>query len=223
MPLQWPVTPDSVFAAGSAMTLTVLGSQVMATPSNGLSFIGIADDVKEKAYSAVSWDEQITITPLANNIGLNGSSQLVLLHDVKAELANPNVDGQFFVSNPVLVELIPRNGVIVFPAGTVLNLDLAGTGTPDSIRTNVRYPYQIPNVVGDDTTFSTKMVTIWTDRMLVETDQFEVNQSYNVMSNLFVNSTGLFTTRQIFPNSPVVALCTGPPSMISPTLQLLLL
>jgi hypothetical protein len=59
--------------------------------------------------------------------------------------------------------------------------------------------------------------------MLIEVDQFEINQSYNVMSNLFINERGLFTTRQIHPNSPVVAFCTAPPSIINPTLQLIIL
>lgn len=223
IPYQWPVAPDATFESGTAMSLTVLGSQIFSTTSNGMSFIGVADDVKTKAYSAVSWDEERIVTPDPSNITLNGSGQLVTVMDIKAELDNPNVDGNYFVSNPVPVQLIPRNGVIIFPAGTVLNLDIGGTGTPDSIRTHVRYPYQIPNVVGDDTTFGSQMVTIWFQRMLFETDQFEVNQQYNVMSNLFLNERGLFTTRQIFPNSPIVAICTAPPSMINSTLQALLL
>lgn len=223
MPISFPVSPDAVFSAGTAMTLTSLGSQIFAVPSNGMSFIGVADDVKETAFSAVSWDEQVRITPHPNNITLNGANQLILLNDVKAELENPNVDGNYFVSNPVPVQLIPRNGVVVFPAGTPLNTDLDGDGTPDTITTLVRYPYMIPNVAGDNTTAGSQMVTIWATRMLFECDTFETNQSYNVMSNLFINDRGLFTTRQILPNSPVIAICTAPPSVINPTLQALLL
>lgn len=222
-PWQVPVNPSATFESGCCMTLTVLGSQIMGTPSNGMSFFGIADDVKTSAFSAVSWDEEVIVTPSPSNITLNGSNQLVTINDIMKELDNPNVDGDYFISNPVPVELIPRNGVVIFPAGTPLNLDLGGTGTPDSIKTLVRYPYQIPNVVGDDTTFGSQMVTLWFQRMLFETDQFEVNQQYNVMSNLFINEKGLFTTRQIFPNSPIVAICTAPPSSINSTLQALLL
>jgi hypothetical protein len=223
VPWQVPVDPSATFESGTAMTLTVLGSQIMGTPSNGMSFFGIADDVKTKAFSAVSWDEERIVTPDPANIMTNGAGQLITRMDIKAELDNPNVDGNYFISNPVPVQLIPRNGVIVFPAGTLLNFDLGGTGTPDSIKTLVRYPYQIPNVIGDDTTFGSQMVTIWFQRMLFETDQFEVNQQYNVMSNLFLNEHGLFTTRQILPNSPIVAICTAPPSVINSTLQALLL
>jgi hypothetical protein len=223
-PMQWPVSPDAVFESGSAATLTVLGSQIFVTPSTGMSFIGVFDDVKTKAFSAVSWDEEVetgVISPAA--LTLNGSNQVVTAVDIKIELANPNVDGNYFISNPVPVQLIPRNGVVVFPAGTLCNLDLGGTGTPNAIKTLVRYPYQIPNVVGDDTTFGSQMATVWIERILFETSEFEVNQQYNVMSNLFINEKGLFTTRQIFPNSPVVAICTAPPSRLSQNLQALLL
>lgn len=223
LPISFPVNPSATFNSGTCMSLTTLGSQIFATPSNGLSFLGIADDVKTTAFSATSWDEEVVVTPTANNIGLNGSGQLIILNDIKMELENPNVDSDYFVSNPIPVELIPRNGVVVFPAGTVLNLDLSNTGTPDSIKTLVRYSYQIPNVVGDDTTFASQMCTLWFQRMLFETDQYEVNQQYNVMSNLFINDKGLLTTRQIFPNSPIIAICTAPPSRVSATLQAVLL
>lgn len=223
IPFQWMVSPDATFEAGTAMSLTVIGSQIFATPSNGMSFIGVADDVKTSTFSAVSWDEEVIVTPSSSNIATNDSNQLVIINDIMKELDNPNVDGNYFISNPVPVQLIPRNGVVIFPAGTVLNLDIGGTGSPNSIKTLVRYPYQIPNVVGDDTTFGSQMCTVWFQRMLFETDCFEVNQQYNVMSNLFLNERGLFTTRQILPNSPIVAICTAPPSAINSTLQALLL
>lgn len=224
VPFQWQILPSATFQAGCAMTLTVLGSQIFTTPSNGMSFIGIADDVKTTSFSATSWDEEVStgiINP--NAITTNGGGQLITLVDIKVELDNPNVDGNYFVSNPVPVQLIPRNGVVAFPAGTVLNLDLGGTGTPNAIKTLVRYPYQIPNVIGDDTTFASQQCTVFVSRILCETDQFEVNQQYNVMSNLFVNENGLFTTRQVYPNSPIVAICTAPPSTLSPTIQLITL
>lgn len=223
VPTQYPVNTSATFQSGSAATLTVIGSQIVATPSDGMSFLGIFDDVKTTSFSAISWDEEIVITPDPGNIILNGSNQLTLISDVRTELENPNVDANYFVSKPVPVQLIPRNGVIVFPAGTVLNYDLAGTGTPDSIKTIVRYPYQIPNVIGDDTTLGSKMATVWFERVIFETDQFEANQEYRVMSNLYVNETGLFTTRKIFEHSPVVAICLGPPSYVSRNLTAMLL
>lgn len=223
MPFQWPVDPSAIFESGAAASLTVIGSQIMATTSNGMGFIGVFDDVKNQSFTAVSWDEEIIVTPSASNLTVNGSSQISIISEVRAELENPNVDGNYFISSPVEVELIPRNGVIVFPAGTVLNYNLAGGDDMDSIRTIVRYPYQIPNVIGTDTTFASQRVTVWFQKMIFETDQFEVNQEYMVMSNLFINERGLFTTRQILPNSPIVAICTAPPSMINPNIQAMLL
>jgi len=224
LPYSFPVAPDAIFQPGTAMSLTVIGSQIFSTPSNGMSFIGVADDVKTNAFSAISWDEQIVVGPISPTIlTTNGNGQLITTVDIKAELENPNVDENYFVSEPVRVALIPRNGVIVFPAGTLLNLDLAGSGTPDSIKTIVRYPYQIPNVVGDDSTAGSQRVTVWFQRMICEVDTFEVNQQYNLMGNLYISEHGLFTTRQVYPNSPIIAICTAPPSGINRSLQLMIL
>jgi hypothetical protein len=110
------------------------------------------------------------------------------------------------------VELIPRNGVIVFPAGTQLNNDSAGTGTPDSIRAVVSYTYQVPNVPGDDTTFASGRVSVWTSRIIAATDQFETNVRYPLNANLFVSESGFLTTRQPSPRHGAVALVLGPPT-----------
>ncbi len=117
------------------------------------------------------------------------------------------------------MELIPRNGVIVFLAGTELNFDLDGDGTPDAIRTVVSYSYQIPNIPGDDSTLASQRVTVWFQRMLAATDQFETNQKYPVNAPLFVNESGKLTTRQISPDHPAIALVTGPPNSIDTTME----
>ena len=52
-----------------------------------------------------------------------------------------NIIPQSFRSSPLDVALVPRNGVIIFPAGTQLNFDKDGDGHYDSIRTTVSYTY----------------------------------------------------------------------------------
>lgn len=219
LPYTWQVDPSAEFEAGMIAQLTVIGNQVMATVSNGSAPIGIIDDQKTKSFTANAWDETITIPVPAPVVGPGNT--LITSMDIKVELANPNVMPNSFMSIPVEVQLIPRNGVIVFPAGTILNYDLLGTGVPNAIKTNVRYTYQIPNIIGDDSTYASQRVTVWFGRMLAETNMFEVNQIYPVNANLFVSELGLLTTRQPAPNYPSVAIVTAPPSTLAATLQFL--
>ncbi len=218
LPFSYPCDPSAEFQPGSVGQLTVIGNQVMATVSNGSAPIGIIDDIKTKAFTAVAWDETI----VAPAVGVPGpNNQLITPADIKMELNNPNVLASSFISIPVDVQLIPRNGVVIFPAGTVLNYDLLGTGIPNAIKTNVRYTYQIPNIIGDDSTLGSNRVTIWFTRMIASVDIFETNQIYPLNANLFVSELGLLTTRQPAPNYPAVAIVTGPPSPILGTLEFL--
>jgi hypothetical protein len=218
LPYTWMVDPSSEFQGGMIAQLTVIGNQVMATVSNGSAPIGIFDDQKTRAFTSNAWDESV-IVPAVGVPGPNNT--LITPVDIKTELNNPNVLPNTFISIPVAVQLIPRNGVIIFPAGTQLNFDLLGTGTPNAIKTSVRYTFQIPQILGDDSTFASQRVTIWYSRIIFETDQMETNQVYSVNTNLFVSELGILTSRQPAPNYPVVSICLAPPSPITPTIQAL--
>jgi hypothetical protein len=116
-----------------------------------------------------------------------------------------------FITSPVSVHLIARNGMIEFPAGTVLNYDQDGDGIPDSIRTVVSYCYQIPNVSGDDSTLGSGQITVWFQRGIYQTDLYETNQRYPLNAILFVSENGKLTTSQPNDEYPGVAMVTGPP------------
>lgn len=219
IPYSWPVSQSAEFVPGMLAGLTVEGMQVVATVSNGTAPIGIIDDIKTKAFNSTAWDEPVVV-PAA---GVMSGGQLITPIDIMTTLQNPNIIPSSFVSIPVDVQLIPRNGVIVFPAGTPLNYDLAGTGQPNAIKTNVRYTYQIPNIIGDDSTFASRRVSVWISRMLAETDQFETNQVYKLSAPLFCSEQGLLTSRQPAPNYPSIAVVTAPPNALLSSLQFLFL
>jgi hypothetical protein len=115
--------------------------------------------------------------------------------------------------------LIPINGAIVFPAGTELNIDLTGGGTPNGIKAIVNYTYFIANVPGDDSTLGSGRVTVWYQRMIFQTDQFETNQQYPVRANLYCSESGLFTTRKPSDYHPAIGMVTAPPSPMVSTLE----
>lgn len=216
-PASFICDPSAEFQGGMAAQLVVLGNQVMATVSDGTAPIGIIDDIRTKAFSAVSWNEEI-IVPATGVI--NDAGKLVTLVELKAELKYPNISSNSFISS-IPVKLIPVNGVIAFLAGTELNYDLGGTGTPNAIRTVVNYTYQVANIPGDDSTQGSGRMTVWFGRMFIQTDQYETNQVYPINANLYISETGLFTTRRPSKIHPAVALLTGCPSPMSETIELL--
>jgi hypothetical protein len=219
MPASFMVDPSAEFQPGVWGELTVIGNQIMMTVSNGTSPIGIIDDIKTKAFTNVSWNEVI-IVPAVGVAGPGGT--IVTPIDIKAELRKPNVVRCSFNST-VSVVLNPINGVITFLAGTPLNFDLSGSGTPNAIRAIVNYTYYVANIPGDDSTQGSGRVTVWYQRMFFQTSCFETNQSYPVRANIFVSEMGLSTTRRPSAIHPAVGVVTASPSPLSPFLEIMLL
>jgi hypothetical protein len=217
LPVSYPVDSTAEFEPGMIAQIKVQGNEIVVGVSDGTAPFGIIDDYKTTAYTAPAIDEEV----IANVPAIEENGVLVTAVDFKQELKNPNIIPSSFVTSPVSVKLIPRNGVILIPAGTPLNFDEAGSGTPDSVRTFVSYTYQIPNVAGDDSTAGSGKITIWFQKGIFQTDKYETNQRYAVNAILFVSENGLLTTSQPTPEHPGVAVVTGPPTAIFGTLEFL--
>ena len=217
LPASFIVDPSAEFQPGQIAELTVIGNQVMATVSNGTAPIGVIDDIKTKAFTNVSWNE-VVIVPAVGVAGPGGT--IVTPIDIKAELKKPNIVASSFNST-VNVVLNAVNGVVTFVAGTPLNFDLMGTGSPNAIRTIVNYTYQVANIPGDDSTAGSGRITVWFNRMFFQTDQYETNQQYPVRANLYVSETGFLTTRRPSAIHPAVGMVTAPPTPINPMIEVL--
>jgi hypothetical protein len=217
LPFSFIVDPSSEFEPGMIAQLNVSGNTVVCGVSDGRAPIGVIDEIRTRAFTAPSWNEFV-IVPATGVPGPNG--QLVTPIDVLVPLKNPNVIQSSFTSSISLV-LTARNGLVTFPAGTPLNFDAIGSGQPNAIRAVVNYRYQIPNIIGDDSTIGAGRIAVWFQRFIGETDVYETNQVYPLNANLFVSELGLLTTRQVTPHHPAVALCIAPPSPVNGTLQYL--
>lgn len=218
-PMSFIVNPSSQFQAGQVATLTVFGNQIVADVSNGKTILGIIDDTKTTAFTAVSWNELVE-APVINPV-LNANNQWVTPTDIKVELNHAGLVKKSFTSNPVNCTVNEVHGLVLFPAGTPLNYDMYGTGIFNAIRTVVNYQYYIPNIPGDNSTAGSGRVAIWIDRCIVQTDQYETNATYPVCAPLYVSETGYFTSRKPSKYHPSVAMVTAPPSPYSPLLELL--
>lgn len=217
LPANFIVDPSAEFQPGQIAELTVIGNQVMATVSNGTAPIGVIDDIKTKAFTNVSWNE-VVIVPAVGVAGPGGT--IVTPIDIKAELRKANIVSASFTSTTDVV-LNPTNGVITFLAGTPLNFDLMGTGSPNAIRTIVNYTYYVANIPGDDSTAGSNRITVWFNRMFFQTDQYETNQQYPVRANLYVSETGFLTTRRPSSIHPAVGMVTAPPTPMNPMIEVL--
>jgi len=217
LPVSFICDPSAEFQPGMVAELTVIGNQVMATVSNGTAPLGIIDDIKTKAFTNVSWNEVIIVPA----IGVPGPNNTIVTPvDIKAELRRPNIVPTSF-SSTVNVLLNPINGVITFVAGTQLNFDAAGTGTPNAIRSVVNYTYQVANIPGDDSTQGSGRMTVWFERMFFQTDQYESNQQYPVRANLYCSEVGQLTTRRPSPIHPAIGMVTAPPTPMNPMIEIL--
>lgn len=218
LPASFICDPSAEFQPGMVSELVVIGNQIMATVSNGTAPLGIIDDIKTRAFTNVSWNEEIYVPA----VGVNSNGRLVTPIDVKAELKKPNVLASSFTST-VNVVLNATNGVVTFLAGTPLNIDLTGSGTFNGIKAVVNYTYQVANVPGDDSTAGSGRMTVWFNRMFAQTDQYETNQQYPVRANLFVSELGFLTTRRPSAIHPAVAMVTAPPTPMNTMIEFLYL
>lgn len=217
MPISFPCDPSAEFESGQVAELVSIGNTIMATVSSGICPIGVIDDTRTKAFTNISWNETVII-PVSGAVLVN--NQLVTPYDIKYELRKPNIIPRSF-SSTVNVLLNPINGVITIVAGTPLNIDLIGNGSPNGIKAVVNYSYAVANISGDDTTSGSGRVTVWYDRMFLSTSAYEVSQMYALRANLYVSEIGLFTTRKPSDRHPAVAVVTAPPSTLVPYLELL--
>lgn len=197
--------------------LVVLGNQIMGTVSNGTAPFGIIDEIRTKAFSNVSWNEVVLISNVPST---TSGSKIISTVDVKYELKKPNIIASSFTSTLDVI-LNANNGVITVPAGSELNFDITGSGIPNGFRAIVNYSYFIANVPGDDSTAGSGRMTVWFQRMIVETTMFETNVSYPVNANLYSSEDGMFTVRKPYQNSASIGLVMAPPSPMNSSLQLL--
>lgn len=219
LPLSRSVDPSAIFQPGMVGQLSSVSNQAVVTVSDGRAPIGIIDDIRTASFSSNAIDE-VVIAPAA---GVMVGGQLVSAVDVAIPLANPNVAATSFTSFPVPVELNSRNGVITFLAGTPLNASITGSGPPDAIRTVVNYAYFVPNIPGDDSVAGSNRVSLWFQRFVGATDQYDPSARYTLGGNLFCGTDGKLTSKQYLNNLPSIAICTGLPSSLDTFLEFMLL
>ena len=216
LPLSFPVDPTSSFQPGQIAQLKVIGNEIVCGVSDGTAPYGIIDDINTSAFTAPSTDEVVVIS--AVGIG-DGYGNYVSVIETMKDMRKPNIVRSSFTVDVEGLVLNEVNGLLIAPVGTTLNYDLDGDGINDSIRAVVSYVYRIANIPGDNTTIGSGRITIWFQRGIFETDQYDTKQRYVVNATLFCNAEGKLTTAQPTSSHPGIGMVTGPPSGINQTLE----
>lgn len=220
LPVSYPVDSTSEFQPGQIAQLKLVGQDIVAGVSDGTAPLGLIDDVRTTAFTQNSIDEVVLIVVPEPNIYTPDGYNYFSNADIKQELNNSNILQTSFVADYDGLILNQRNGIVILPSGSKLNFD-SGSGKPDSVKTIVNYIYRVPELPGDDTTIGSNRITIWFQRGIFATDQFDTLQRYPLNATLFVNENGLLTTKQPTPDHPGVAMVCGPPSSLVGTLEFL--
>lgn len=199
--------------------LKLLGNDIVCGVSSGLAPFGIIDDVNTRAFTQPKIDEVVFIGPeLIGTPVIVAGQPPRTSHEVMVELQEPNIVKSSFVSDyPLVVSF--KNGTVRAPINSELNYDSDGDGVLDSIRAVVSYIYQVPDVPGDNTTLGSGRVTIWMQRAIWQTDQYDSTQGYPLNATLYCGLDGRLTTRQPTPQHPGIAIVLGPPTSISTMLE----
>ena len=215
LPTSFPVDPTASFQPGMIAQLKVMGNEVVCGVSDGTAPLGIIDDICTSAFTAPVVDE-VCVIP---EVGIWVGDGYISAAETMKNLRFANIVRSSFVADVEGLILVDINGVIIVPQGTTLNYDSDGDGIVDSVRVIVSYIYRIANIPGDNTTINSSRITVWFQRGIYETDQYDVRQAYVVNATLFVNAEGYLTTEQISPTHPGVGIVTGPPSGIVNSLE----
>jgi len=215
LPFSYPVDISSTFQPGQLAQLKLVGQDIVVGLSDGTAPLGIIDDIRTSAFTQTIVDEIVILE--GGDITTDGYNYWTG-RDIKQELNNAGLIQASFVADYEGLVLNPVNGILTLPSGSLLNYD-NGTGTNDSVKTIVNYVYQVPSLPGDDTTIGSNRVTVWFQRGIFATDQFDSLQRYPLNATLFVNSEGKLSTAQATENHPGVAIVSGPPSAIEGSLE----
>lgn len=216
LPVCYPVDPTATFQQGQIGQLKLVGQDIVVGLSDGTAPIGIIDDIRTNAFTQPITDEIVIIH--GTDIWTDGYNYYNGT-DSKQELKNAGLLQRSFIADYDNLSLNPINGIVTLPADSRLNYDSDGDLRNDSVRTVVNYVYQVPNIPGDDSTIGSNKATIWFQRGIFVTDQFDTLARYPLGGVLFVNEEGKLTTRQLTANHPGVATVTGPPSAMFSTLE----
>lgn len=218
LPVSYPVDASSTFVPGQIGQLKMVGNDIVCGLSDGTAPIGIIDDVRTRSFTQTVYDEIVIIqgTDIYTDgyNFFNGSAS-------KQELRNAGIVASSFVADYEGLILNSVNGILTVPADSVLNWDNNGDGQNDSIKTIVNYVYNVPDISGDDSTIGSGRLTLWFNRGIFITDQYDPVQRYVLNATLFVNEEGKLTSKQLTEDHPSVGVCLGPPSSVDSSIQFL--
>jgi len=211
----FPIDPSAVFEPGQIGGLIDIGGDTFATVSDGQTIppFGIIDDINTTAFRRPVIDD-ITFVP---SVGIaDGYGKTVNPTPVMGKLRETNLIANSFAAN-FTVQLDPKHGTIIIPAGTVLN-HMNSLGALDGFEVVASYSYSVADIPGDSSVSGSGLVTLHIFRGIFETDQYDTTVDYPLNAPLYCGRDGRITTRV---NGSILGSVVGRPSTIHGTLTFL--
>lgn len=216
LPITYNLDPTASFESGMVGQLKIVGQEVVVGVSDGTAPLGLLDDERTSVFSQPSVDE-VTIIP-GIEIYSDGYNRFTGKESL-ARLNHGKVIASSFSTDFEGIILTAENGLVSIPADTQLSYDNDGDGIADSVKIISSYTYEVTSLPGEDSTLGSGRVTIWNQRIIFETDQYDTTAKYPLNAVLFVNAEGKFTTKQPTADHPGVAMVMAPPSILMNKLQ----
>lgn len=215
-----PVDPSAVFEPGFIGGLIEIGGETFATVANGTSIppFGIIDDINTTAFRRPVIDDIVFIPSPGVPPPGYGMGQGILINPspVMGTLRETNILSATFTSD-VTVQLNPKHGSIIVPAGTPLN-HRNSNGDFDGFEIRTSYQYMVADIPGDSSVAATGLITLHIFRGMFETDQFDTTVDYLLNAPLYCGPDGKITARV---NGIAIGTVVYKPSTINASLTFL--
>jgi len=185
-----------------------IGGDTFVTISDGTSIppFGIIDDINTTAFRRPVIDDIVFIpSPFIES----GYGVYVNPTPVMGKIRETNIIASTFAAN-LTVQLDPKHGTIIIPAGTQLN-HKNSNGDLDGFEVKASYHYMVADVPGDSSVAATGLITLHIFRGIFETDQYDTTVDFPLNAPLYCGADGRITTRA---NGPVIATVVSSPSTI---------
>lgn len=209
-PISYVCDPNATFQPGMIAQMRSIGNDVVAGVSNGISPMGIIDDIKDHAFIRPEIDQTIVIVP--SQTYTDGYGGYYASTRAITNLKHARIVESSFTSRTAGIELTNvENGLVSIRPGTKLNYKTPGSTVFNAFRTLGSYSYYVNNVPGEDSTMGSGRMTIWLTRGVFQTDQYEL-VPYAINSNLFVSASGKLTAVAKLDTQPAVGMVLVPPT-----------
>lgn len=187
-PVQVNIDKDCEFLPGQIVSLKLKKDKETLDVCDGLYPYGIVDDIHATKFRNIVYEKLISLKEVPSNRCIELHPNIIkssLKYKIYDFIDNKNLNiDEFYLSQ--FIDF--KAGKICFPEKYIIPNYLTIT-ISYAYNTTLNYPLKL-----NTSCMSTQSATVWKNNMIVETDMFDVTQTYTKYANLYVEN-GFLTTK----------------------------